>query len=508
LAQPPYKVDALQVEPAAAGSRLISRDPATGGLRFVDPSLPSGVLLSDLVGFATATGTLLVGPGGYATVQDAVDEAPLAQPVILVSPGVYTENLVIDKDVEIVGLGTVVFVNDVAGPTVHITETSEHTPRHVILRDLIIANNDVGGVCVHVDGSNTFASGSFTLITSPLAAGDILTIGGVTLTGVAGARTPGSDNFNATLTPDTALVAEIVAAINDPANSFGGLVTAIPGPAQVFVISSVSGVVGNGVTLDALTTPPGNVLTSGPTLVGGGGVDSEVGLDEVLLSNVLLQATGVGGLQLVSEFANNVNVIGGSWKWSSTTSMCMVSQTARFHLDNVRWVNDVQVAYDNTFDQPAIKTSEWSMRQVGRAQNLLLNLIGEGSTTISDCPEIGQLTHNGDRTLFAYASRFGDVVIEDTVSATLVQCSRSTLGGGGTPTVAESSAILISNLVAAVSDTVSFDREQPDNLYTVLVDVPALGVTSNVIVKGTTSFTVSFSGPVTGTVYYTVLRQL
>jgi hypothetical protein len=52
------------------------------------------------------------------------------------------------------------------------------------------------------------------------------TINGITLTGVAGARTSGSDDFNKDLGSKESIVDDMVAAINDPANSFAGVVGA------------------------------------------------------------------------------------------------------------------------------------------------------------------------------------------------------------------------------------------------------------------------------------------
>jgi hypothetical protein len=58
--------------------------------------------------------------------------------------------------------------------------------------------------------------------TGSVAAGDVITAPGpITMTGFAGARTPGANNFNATLT-GAALATEVAAAINDGANAWNG----------------------------------------------------------------------------------------------------------------------------------------------------------------------------------------------------------------------------------------------------------------------------------------------
>ena len=82
-----------------------------------------------------------------------------------------------------------------------------------------------------------------TVGTAPLTAGDTLTIGGVVLTAVSGARTPGSDDFDGSLGTPALVAAEIVAALIDGANSFTGITTPTNalGSAVVNVCPVVSG---------------------------------------------------------------------------------------------------------------------------------------------------------------------------------------------------------------------------------------------------------------------------
>ncbi|NBR01100.1 MAG: hypothetical protein EBT97_11745, partial [Actinobacteria bacterium] len=292
MAQPPFKTDVLQIEPAAAGTRTISRDAAAGELRFVDPSFPSGVVLADLVGIQTIENTTVVGVGGgaqFTTIQDAIDALPTTgsasnPQVILLFPGTYTEKLTIEKDgVVLVGQGEVRIVNSDADPTIHVVQgDTTNIPRFVRLANLTVVAEDDGSTCVFVDGSNTFATGSLTVVSAPLAAGDTVTIGGVTLTGVAGGRTSGANNFNCTLGTTTALAAEITAAINDTANGLAAAtVTAVLDGSDVDLTAVVPGATGNLITLSTNTVPPGGVTVSGATLTGGGGLNSEVGLDGV-----------------------------------------------------------------------------------------------------------------------------------------------------------------------------------------------------------------------------------
>lgn len=513
MAQPATKADVIQIEPGSVGTRTISRDATTGSLRFVDPVYPGGVLLSDLVGLQALDGVYLVAPGQYTTIQDALDAIPdtsseTAPSLVLVPTGVYTEDLVVAKDgVVVAGIGHVVLTNASPGPTIRITESVSGVPRFVQIRNLKITNAGDGDSCVSIDGSNTFAAGTVTVNTT-LVAGDTITIGGLLLTGVVGARTPGSDDFDASLGTVAALAAEIAAAVNDVANSFASTATATAALGVVTLTAATPGSAGNSITLAASSTPPGGFTLSGATLAGGGGTASEVGLAQIALLDCDLLATGTGTRQLDISIANNIRVVGGSWAGSSSTSESFVSQAASFRLERVEWVNDIQAAYDDGSDQPLTTTSEFKIVDCTRVNDLLINFIGAGSTLLVNCPVVGGVVHNGDRTFTAMNCQMGDVLVEDTVAARFVNCTRGTLGGTGTPTLAESSLVLTSSLTAAASDSVVFDRPQPDGIYTVQVDVPVAGISGNVTTRTTAGFTCTFTAPVTGTVFYTVLRQM
>jgi len=517
VAQPPFKTDVLQIEPAATGTRTISRDPTIGELRFVDPSFPAGVVLADLVGIQTITNTSVVGTGGgaqFTTIQNAIDALPddgsSTNPyVILLFPGTYNEKITISKDgVVLVGQGEVRIVNDDADPTIHIVQGTSTVPRFVRLVNVTVIAEDDGSTCVYVDGSDTYATGSLTVATAPLAAGDTITIGGVTLTGVAAARTSGLDNFDCRGLTTAAVAAEIVTAINDIANGFAVNVGAVLNVSTVDLTAVAPGVTGNAITLVDGTVPPGGVTVSGATLSGGGGLGSEVGLNEVSLNGCRILATGVGTRQLVCASANTVRVNGGSWYGSSSTSLSVVGQTASFSLFGVEWTNGLEVAYDTGLDQPAAVPTGWSMQNVGRMDTVLINLIGAGRTLISNCPVVGHTTHNGDRTFRAVSVGFGDMLIEDTVAATLINCTRGTMGGVGTATLQETMLVGTVGFTASSSETVTFAVSQPNATYTVLIDVPSLAYTAAVTSRTTSSFTVDTSAPFTGSIGYSVVRQL
>ncbi len=118
------------------------------------------------------------------------------------------------------------------------------------------------------------AAGTVTIVSAPLAAGDTIEIGtlqdNLTLTGVAGARTPGLNDFNATLVTVGLLQAEIVSAINDGLNGFAADYTAaVSGPADVVVTMNASGKLGNAQNIIPTTAPVGGITAAAPTFTGG-----------------------------------------------------------------------------------------------------------------------------------------------------------------------------------------------------------------------------------------------
>ncbi len=111
---------------------------------------------------------------------------------------------------------------------------------------------------------DTKATGSLVVTTNPATA--TITIGGENLTPAGGARTSGSNDYNNTLGTPTLIAADIVAAINDPANGFDGMVSALSAVATVYLVSVLHGATGNSTTL---ASNNGTVTLSAATLTGG-----------------------------------------------------------------------------------------------------------------------------------------------------------------------------------------------------------------------------------------------
>lgn len=114
MAQDPLKVDQLQIEPGAAGTRLLDRDPATGAMRLQD-AVTSAITLGQLAGLRNIANVFIVGKSGagapYTTIQSALDDVPAAASpsnpyIVLVMPGDYSETVNLVRDgVKLIGLG-------------------------------------------------------------------------------------------------------------------------------------------------------------------------------------------------------------------------------------------------------------------------------------------------------------------------------------------------------------------------------------------------------------------
>lgn len=125
---------------------------------------------------------------------------------------------------------------------------------------ILVSNED------YTAGVATQATGTLTVVATPSVAD--LTIGAGILTATAGARTPGSDDYDGTLGTPALIAADIIAAINDPANGFGAIATAASGGGAVVVLTAVPvGAAGNALAL--ATTDAGDVTVSGATFTGG-----------------------------------------------------------------------------------------------------------------------------------------------------------------------------------------------------------------------------------------------
>lgn len=131
---------------------------------------------------------------------------------------------------------------------------------------LIRDPQDAAGYLEFITQTTLQASGTATVDANPIGVGETLTIGGTALTSVAGARTPGNDDFDGSLATPTLIAADIQAAINDPANSFAAIAVALSVGPIVNLTAVPVGALGNAVTL---ATNSADITLSGATLTGG-----------------------------------------------------------------------------------------------------------------------------------------------------------------------------------------------------------------------------------------------
>jgi len=163
MPQSPLKVDGLQIEPGSGDTIQILRNASDGSMQFQDAVVTSPIKLTDLAGLPAITEILVVGKNGagtkYTTIQSAIDAVPanssVTNPhVVLVSSGVYSESLTLEKDgVHIVGLGYVDIIST-GNQTIDIKAGVGSTPLHVSLTNLKIKNTTDGKICVKITGGS------------------------------------------------------------------------------------------------------------------------------------------------------------------------------------------------------------------------------------------------------------------------------------------------------------------------------------------------------------------
>lgn len=162
MPQPNFQVDGLRVEPGSGQTLTITRDASTGSLRFVDAVVTGGINLASLAGLGTIAGVLVVGASGtgaqYTTVQSAINAVPasasLTNPyVVLVMPGVYSENVTIEKaGITVQGIGRVVIQAAAVAGTITVQEAVTSVPTSLTLRNLVLVNANNGEACVDIVG--------------------------------------------------------------------------------------------------------------------------------------------------------------------------------------------------------------------------------------------------------------------------------------------------------------------------------------------------------------------
>lgn len=157
MAQAPLKLDAIQIEPESGDTLTISRGDG-GDLQFVDAKVTDAVTLSRLAGISANSAVLVVGENAeYTSIQDAVDAVPATSSAsnphtILITDGVYEENVTIDKDgLSLVGIGRPVVSAD-TGDAITLQAGVSTRPRACDLAGLRVSVSEAGASCVRIIG--------------------------------------------------------------------------------------------------------------------------------------------------------------------------------------------------------------------------------------------------------------------------------------------------------------------------------------------------------------------
>lgn len=523
MAQPPVQFDAIRIfGDSTLGTRLIQDDETTGSLRFVDHQIPGGINLNQIVGLQGVEGVVVVGTGPGAskdtegntisTIQQAIDAVPFTSSasnpwLILVMPGLYVENVVLDRDgVHLVALGNVELRNPgAAGDTFTVVQGPFSIPRKTTIQGLLMRNTAASGSCVEVSSAR-FATGTVT-VSGVVLVGDTVSVDGITLTAVSGAAAAGQFTIGATFAQTAQNLAD---AIEDSANGLTSIVRPFVSGAVVTLRSFQYGLVGNAITL--ATSVALTFVLSGATLAGGldASAGSEVAEDGLLLLDCSLVAEGVTGFQISAASVNNLFVKGGSCEGSSSGSTLLMEECARLEVFGTSGLQRLQLDYDSGGTLPSIVGSSYQIHDVDVAGSLSSTLSGDGSFNLANSRVRGTSTLSGDRNFEISSSVLAVVQVLGTASASFYNTARGSLTGSATAIVAETVASGTLAFVASASEVLTFAVPQPDTDYTVMLEssiVPA-AITDIPVVSAKTAadFTVTFGASQTTTLRWTVLR--
>jgi hypothetical protein len=175
------------------------------------------------------------------------------------------------------------------GIVMYLTDT---TTMGTVLWYLNVCGNKISDA----NTSSGQATATATVAATPSTA--TLTIGGQALTPAAGPRTPGANDYNSTLGTVALIRADIVAAINDAANSFAAIATASSGVGGTLNLTAVpAGSLGNAVTL---TSSDPTITVSDATLTGGLDPDESTALNLSVAIDALPEYSAVAASNVVT----------------------------------------------------------------------------------------------------------------------------------------------------------------------------------------------------------------
>lgn len=231
-----------------------------------------------------------------------------------------------------------------------------------------------------------------------------------------------------------------------------------------------------------------------------GGAGSTVGADGIVLAGCDLLPTGVGGYTVYADAVNKLVLrdcqttgvpVSASLRVSQCASLVVVGGT----------LPAVQADYNSAGVIPSIIGSSYVLIGCQSVGNTLSTLTGGGSLAIQACPVVGTVTVNGNRTLSVQGSDVGALTLNGTTAATLKNSTRGVAAGAGT--LLESQVSGVQAFAVSAVETVTFPVARPNANYTVALDT-GVATTAYVTNKLAGSFDITFTAPVTTTVFWTV----
>lgn len=286
-----------------------------------------------------------------------------------------------------------------------------------------------------------------------------------------------------------------------------------PGAYHTLVIQAALGTVPKRVSLTNLRITNAHDSYAAVRIAGAAG--SEVGENGIFLVNCNLASTG-SGRPVWATSANIVVMQGGTMGESGDLALVFAEECARFVLDGVLDIPNLQLDYDSAGDVPSIVTSEYKLvacSGLGRgtlSPQVRSTLSGAGSLTILGCDGAPDLSLAGDRAVSIRGSVIGDISLAGSVALSLSGSERGSVTPGGTATLAE--PLQWGDVaVAGTSQAVAFQTPHPDNNYTVdleLASQPANNDPWWITNKTATGFTVNFTTAQALNATWTVRRVL
>ena len=157
MAQSPMKLDAIQIEPESGDTLTISRGD-DGSLQFADAQVTTAISLTRLAGLSANASILTVGSDSqYSSIQDAIDAVPATASstdpyTVLVGPGIYAENITIEKDgISLVGAGLPT-ISAATGDAVTLSAAVSTRPRGFVMEGFKVVSSEAGSSCVRITG--------------------------------------------------------------------------------------------------------------------------------------------------------------------------------------------------------------------------------------------------------------------------------------------------------------------------------------------------------------------